>query len=770
MRARRYLSLALAGVLALGVCSCTKELQEPSVPEEVTPTDGNGPKVMVVKAGSPQTKTIVEKVDGHYVSKWVSGDQIRLVEAIYENYGKGGVGEPVVYYTSDPLPSDPKDPTSTVYYGIATFSVTLGGHPKPEGAQYRYIGVYPPSAVTGVRWTEEDGEWSSRWGEALGEDHITLELEMTNHQIPSPECFDTRADVMVSEMTSSATQPTELTLNYARVGTVVGITMKGLPANAVLDHGRFSFGDSWHGAYRMEYDPLLRKRGVFSKSTGFIDYTPEGISADESGQAVIWLRTLSGTLNDWFDINVYVTDDGGGKKGGGSLLKYEKHVDLAKAGKSIVFAEGGVTTFGVVLAPGYDVIPSMVSSSAIEETGATLNLNYNLGGKPYETAVYGVLASANPSHVESIAQALPGEIYPVGEADGEGNVSVNLTGLTAGTDYYVMPYVTLDEDTYYASMAGSFSTLAHIDYATPELVDLGLPSGTKWASFNLGATAPEQEGYYYAFGETYPQAPASSVNKYWAYYDRATKYSTSALRGDVVDLLTVLEASDDAATVNLGESWRTPTRYDFQELLAHTTATPESGGVRYTSTVSGYESNSIFLPSCQFYDGSHSGLQSDHDYYMTASLSATTQGNPGRNPENFNGIWLWASDTHTVSPIDWHSRRYGLNIRPVSGGTRQGLVYTCHPVAPLDLDITSSSACIRGTFTNVEEDGHSYTYYVILYQEGATDWYKHGTMGRSESYTFTGLSSNTTYYYSVAWEDNYGNHQESEIRSFTTMP
>ena len=750
--------------MALFVCSCEKRIQEEVLPE-IVPEQGD--KVMIVKADSPQTKTVVEKVDGHFVSKWVSGDQIQLVEAVYENFEKGGTGDPVAYYTSDPL-GDPKDPKSPAYYDVATFSVTLGEHPKPDEAQYRYIGVYPPSSVAGVRWTGDDAEWSSRWGQALGENHITLELEMPNNQQPSPECFDTGADVLVSEMTCSATQPTELTLNYARIGTVVGITLKGLPENAALDHGRFSFGDSWPGAYRMEYDPVLQKRGVFSKSTGYIDFTPAGISANESGQAVIWLRTLSGTLTDWFDINVYVTDDGGGKKGGGDLLKYEKHVDLAKAGRSITFAEGGVTTFNVVLALGYDVVPSMEGTSSIGETGATLNLRYNLGGKPYVTAVYGVLVSADASHVESIAQALPGEIYPVGEPDGEGNVSVNLTGLTAGTDYYVMPYVTLDEDTYYASMAGSFSTLAHIDYATPELVDLGLPSGTKWASFNLGATAPEQEGYYYAFGETYPQAPASSVNKYWAYYDRATKYSTSALRGNVVDLLTVLEASDDAATVNLGESWRTPTRYDFQELLAHTTATPESGGVRYTSTVSGYESNSIFLPSCQFYDGSNSGLQSDHDYYMTASLSATTQGNPGRNPENFNGIWLWASDTHTVSPIDWHSRRYGLNIRPVSGGTRQGLVYTCHPVAPLD--ITSSSACIRGIFTNDEEEGHTYTYYVILYQEGATDWYKHGTPGRTESYTFTGLSSNTTYYYSVGWWDNYGNCQESEIRSFTTMP
>ena len=739
--------------MALFVCSCEKRIQEEVLPE-IVPEQGD--KVMIVKADSPQTKTVVEKVDGHFVSKWVSGDQIQLVEAVYENFEKGGTGAPVAYYTSDPLGESP------AYYDVATFSVTLGEHPKPAEAQYRYIGVYPPSSVAGVRWTGTDGEWSSRWGEALGEDHITLELEMPNNQHPSPGCFDTGADVLVSEMTCSATQPTELTLNYARIGTVVGITLKGLPENAALDHGRFSFGDSWPGAYRMEYDPVLQKRGVFSKSTGYIDFTPEDISANESGQAVIWLRTLSGTLTDWFDINVYV-----GKKGGGDLLKYEKHVDLAKAGRSITFAEGGVTTFNVVLALGYDVVPSMEGTSSIGETSATLNLRYNLGGKPYVTAVYGVLVSADASHVESIAQALPEEIYPVGEPDGEGNVSVNLTGLTAGTDYYVMPYVTLDEDTYYASMAGSFSTLVHIDYATPELVDLGLPSGTKWASFNLGSTAPELPGRYFAWGETYPRESFSAANKYWTAYNNATKYSTSAMHGELVDKLTVLEASDDAASVNLGGSWRTPTWQDFQELLDNTNAVADyvngKAVIRYTSKVNG---NSIVLPCCKYYDGSHSSLQ-DQNYYMSASLSATTPSSIGQWEGFFNGMWLLnAGGSPALQKYEYTARKYGLNIRPVNGGSRQGLTYTCFPSAPVKMSETS--VCIGGSFTNVEDGTSTYYYYAVLYVAGNTSYYQRSTIERNGSHTFTGLTGGNTYYYSVGWyNNNTGESQESEIQAFT---
>lgn len=752
MRARRYLSLALVGVLALGVCSCKKEAQEPSVPEEVTPADGNSPKVMVVKAGSPETKTTIEIVEEdkvkHYHSKWVSGDRIQVLEVIYDNYGSDGFAS---YYTSVPL--EGKGQT----FDTANFSVTLdAGH---TGGDYHYIGVYPPYALVGtIGWSgENEVAWANNWGVGVGliPAHITLELEIPNHQSPSADCFDTNADVLVSQMVTVAEQPASMSLHFARVGTIVCITLKNLPAGERVKEGRFSFGDSWTGIYRFEYDPVLQKRGVFEKSTGFIDFAPSEVYVDGDGHAQIWLRTLSGTLTDYFSLSVTTND-------GKDDHFWEKSVNLADLKREMVFAEGGVTTFGVNLETAYHVTAT-ADISDVTESSANIGLTYDLGGMPYSTAVYGAIVSDDFGHIADPTTALPAEKHVLANpAD-----PLNLTELSPATTYYVLPYVVLDDVPNYGTDA-FFTTLTHYDYATPSLVDLGLPSGTKWASFNLGATAPEQEGYYYAFGETYPQAPASSVNKYWAYYDRATKYSTSALRGDVVDLLTVLDASDDAATVNLGGSWRTPTRYDVEELLAHTTATSESGGMRYTSTVSGYESNSIFLPSCQFYDGSHSGLQSDHDYYMTASLSATTQGNPGRNPENFNGIWLWASDTHTVSPIDWHSRRYGLNIRPVSGGTRQGLVYTCHPVAPLD--ITSSSACIRGIFTNDEEEGHTYTYYVILYQEGATDWYKHGTPGRTESYTFTGLSSNTTYYYSVGWWDNYGNCQESEIRSFTTMP
>lgn len=94
------------------------------------------------------------------------------------------------------------------------------------------------------------------------------------------------------------------------------------------------------------------------------------------------------------------------------------------------------------------------------------------------------------------------------------------------------------------------------DYDIPEAVDLGLPSGVKWASFDLGASDEKGAGLDYAWGETHPKI---GINK--GDYDDA-KY-------DYASGSNYLAPADDAATVNLGEGWRTPSEDDFSELAAN---------------------------------------------------------------------------------------------------------------------------------------------------------------------------------------------------------
>ena len=94
---------------------------------------------------------------------------------------------------------------------------------------------------------------------------------------------------------------------------------------------------------------------------------------------------------------------------------------------------------------------------------------------------------------------------------------------------------------------------------THEWVDLGLPSGTLWATCNVGANSPEEYGDYFAWGETTTKSSYSwSTYKYCkGSSSTMTKYCTSSYYG-TVDNKTELEPSDDAATANWGSEWQMP--------------------------------------------------------------------------------------------------------------------------------------------------------------------------------------------------------------------
>ena len=141
-----------------------------------------------------------------------------------------------------------------------------------------------------------------------------------------------------------------------------------------------------------------------------------------------------------------------------------------------------------------------------------------------------------------------------------------------------------------------------------EYVDLGLPSGTLWATCNLGAAVPEDFGDYYAWGETVTKEIYD-----WKSYrygncldgiSEMTKYCSDPDWGldGFSDTLTVLESMDDAATAQWGAGWRMATREEWLELCQNTTGewTEQNGvyGLRFT----GDNGNSLFLPAAGYRD------------------------------------------------------------------------------------------------------------------------------------------------------------------------
>ena len=188
-----------------------------------------------------------------------------------------------------------------------------------------------------------------------------------------------------------------------------------------------------------------------------------------------------------------------------------------------------------------------------------------------------------------------------------------------------------------------------------EYVDLGLPSGTLWATCNVGATTPEDVGDYFAWGETAPKEIYDMDNYKWydSSSDKLTKYCTDDKYG-TVDYKTELLPEDDAAYVNWGPSWRMPTLEQQQELIERCTwQWVERDGV-YGRLVTGPNGNTLFLPAAD-YRGDHSP---DNARSCGAYWSRTLEsGYP-------SGLYFLNFDWESVYLFS-HIRSHGFTVRPV---------------------------------------------------------------------------------------------------------
>ena len=189
-----------------------------------------------------------------------------------------------------------------------------------------------------------------------------------------------------------------------------------------------------------------------------------------------------------------------------------------------------------------------------------------------------------------------------------------------------------------------------------EYVDLGLPSGTLWATCNLGATTPEGYGDYFAWGETAPKDTYSyDKKKYLLCHNlRLTKYCNNRYSGDI-DNLTILQSIDDAAAVNWGNDWRMPTKEQWEELLQNTAqewiTQSNVNGCLFTAS----NGNSMFLPaSGRIMEGGGNGERGLGACYWTSSL----------NIEFDQNAWHGVIAQNNKR-VDFCSRWCGCSIRPV---------------------------------------------------------------------------------------------------------
>lgn len=174
-------------------------------------------------------------------------------------------------------------------------------------------------------------------------------------------------------------------------------------------------------------------------------------------------------------------------------------------------------------------------------------------------------------------------------------------------------------------------------------VDLGLPSGLLWCRFNVGASAPEEKGLFFSWGNIDGHAEDSGYDFSQEVYDGTPG---AALSGNI-------PLSHDAAHVNLGGAWRMPTNAEFQELFDSCTSEWTSiNGVIGRLLTSRFNGRKLFLPAAGCYNGLNFVDPGTRGYIWTSTFTNTATADRA----------LFDSSTMVVYHADRH---YGFNVRAV---------------------------------------------------------------------------------------------------------
>lgn len=220
-----------------------------------------------------------------------------------------------------------------------------------------------------------------------------------------------------------------------------------------------------------------------------------------------------------------------------------------------------------------------------------------------------------------------------------------------------------------------------------EAIDLGLPSGTMWASCNVGATKPEEYGGHYAWGET--------VEK--DYYDWSNYIHCDGDRDTCHDLGSDISGTQyDVAHVKWGDNWCMPTLDDIKELCDHCTSewTTLNGvnGRKFT----GPNGNSIFLPAAGYRSGGYLDWDGSYGYYWSSTQD------PGSSEYAYDLVFSLGN-----SSWNYDCRGGGQSVRPVKKPKISDV-----PAEAIDLGLPSGTkwaSCNVGA-TNPEEYGECFAW------------------------------------------------------------
>ena len=311
----------------------------------------------------------------------------------------------------------------------------------------------------------------------------------------------------------------------------------------------------------------------------------------------------------------------------------------------------------------FEIAEPALSVTSVKQTGAEDYNGHNYlfdfdvtvtNGIPFEVGEWGVAIYKTFSETCKSTD----DLVDSGSAHGQGSktfsFNVNISDVFMNTDtkpytpvinHFAVPYISFDGHTY-----GLFENAVEIDLAyeekerpTPgQWVDLGLPSGIKWAGWNVGATRPEEYGGYYAWGETEEKSDYS----FETYKHRE--------RTDYKELGNISGTSYDVATVRWGAGARMPTVEEIKELVYECNWEGD-----YLNNVAGYfvigpNGNSIFIPFAGLREHTYLFDEGNNGYYWS-----------GTQDYYYGAYFLDCSWYYGHGENGWH-RAAGFSVRPVS--------------------------------------------------------------------------------------------------------
>ncbi len=294
------------------VLSCVKEL--PLEERNNVSSDSENVivnEVHIIAGNDVTTKSRIAENGEGYVSKWESTDVIGLFQ-VYEKDEQTKCLEEVTS-THTALSNENSK---------ADFTVPLSD--VTGGSNYKYVAVYPSGIAT----------YSNGY----------INLSIPESQTFGTTTFDKNADIMVSERVDRASYSSDaLEMGFARVGSIVGMTLKGLTVGETVE--KVIISTTEEGKYlagTIKYDVTNKDliEGITSGSQTLTLNAPSNTLVPDGGSLSVWFRCAAVELTEDLTVTVYT-------KNGVNSYVYAKTIDLATAGKTLNFKSGHLAKFGI---------------------------------------------------------------------------------------------------------------------------------------------------------------------------------------------------------------------------------------------------------------------------------------------------------------------------------------------------------------------------------------------------------------------------------------